>query len=150
MLLTKQDDRIIVLATINPANTTSGGISEPLRPMIGVNISNTVQLRYIIYRQGTNIPSMYIRTNFIVAPAGHKMHSLLIYPYTAASPMYQSTYNMKTLAGTSFHPANVNMTLLGTLQNNSHITKIYIPDVLFHRLFECSIFITMLTIHQGI
>lgn len=38
------------------ASTTSGGISEPLLPRIGVNISNTAQMRYSAYRYGINIP----------------------------------------------------------------------------------------------
>lgn len=46
VFLTKYEERIITQTAKMAASTTSGGISEPLLPRIGVNISNTAQMRY--------------------------------------------------------------------------------------------------------
>lgn len=44
-ILTKKEERKIVVRVTREASTTSGGISVPLRPIMGVKISNTTQMR---------------------------------------------------------------------------------------------------------
>ena len=44
-ILTKKEERKMVARVTKEAITTSGGISVPLRPMMGVKISNTTQMR---------------------------------------------------------------------------------------------------------
>lgn len=43
--LTKKEERKMVARVTSVASTSSGGISVPLRPMMGVKISNTTQMR---------------------------------------------------------------------------------------------------------
>lgn len=43
--LTKKEERNMVARVTREARTTSGGISVPLRPIMGVKISNTTQMR---------------------------------------------------------------------------------------------------------
>lgn len=43
--LTKKEESKAVAMAMSDARTTSGGISVPLRPIMGVKISNTIQMR---------------------------------------------------------------------------------------------------------
>lgn len=56
-ILTKKEERKMVARVTREASTTSGGISVPLRPMIGVKISNTTQIRNMKWTYGNARPS---------------------------------------------------------------------------------------------
>lgn len=55
--LTKKEERKMVARVTREARTTSGGISVPLRPMMGVKISNTTQMRNMKWIYGNARPN---------------------------------------------------------------------------------------------
>lgn len=65
----------MVARVTKEASTTSGGISVPLRPMMGVKISNTTQMRNMKCTYGNARPSRYSTQYFADAP-GEKKKSL--------------------------------------------------------------------------
>lgn len=56
VILTKKEERKIVVRVTREASTNSGGISVPLRPMMGVKISNTTQIRNMKWTYGNAKP----------------------------------------------------------------------------------------------
>lgn len=71
-ILTKKEERKMVARVTKEASTTSGGISVPLRPMMGVKISNTTQMRNMKCTYGNARPSRYSTQYFADAPGGKK------------------------------------------------------------------------------
>lgn len=59
----------MVVRVTKEAITTSGGISVPLRPMMGVKISNTTQMRNMKWMYGNARPRRYSTLYFKDAPA---------------------------------------------------------------------------------
>ncbi len=68
-MLTKKEERKMVARVTREASTTSGGISVPLRPMMGVKISNTTQMRNMKWTYGNARPNRYSTLYFTDAPA---------------------------------------------------------------------------------
>lgn len=62
----------MVARVTKEASTTSGGISVPLRPMMGVKISNTTQMRNMKCKYGNARPSRYSTQYFADAPGEKK------------------------------------------------------------------------------
>lgn len=67
-MLTKKEERKMVARVTRQAMTTSGGISVPLRPMMGVKISNTTQMRNMKWTYGNARPKRYNKLYISDAP----------------------------------------------------------------------------------
>lgn len=75
-IFTKKEERKMAATVTREAITTSGGISVPLRPMMGVKISNTTQIRNMRWTYGNVSPKRYSKLYFSDAPEIKKRHVL--------------------------------------------------------------------------
>lgn len=73
----------MVARVTKEAITTSGGISVPLRPMMGVKISNTTQSRNMKWTYGSVSPKRYSKLYFRDAPEGKKNFIMIRHHMTA-------------------------------------------------------------------